>query len=1458
MSVEEYCLKVKAVADKLACAGSPVSEKDLLMQILNGLGPGFLDLASIITANRMSYDDAYALLLTHEARMEQNHNTKDLFSANYGMMNANYSQFRGNNKRGGYSGYQGQFNAGNRNQNGGRGMSFNSFSRGFPAGGFSGNAGGRGQQMNAYTYKPMLNNRHNFNMNHGSTSMSNGNGSDDNVLICQICHKAGHAADVCWHRHFDGYAPQPRQFGRGRGHKSAYMANFDPQVGFTSQFEDSFATEYTGYQGYHPPDMNASVSHHSSDIHSAPGAAYIANFEGPADEGWYLDSGATHHITNNMANKHIRDQFTGADQLIIGNGQGLPITHVGDASFLFKSSNSTHKHSPIALKDILLVPSITKNLLSISKLTTDNNLSVEFLGNVCFVKDSLRGQVLLQGLAEKGLYRLLLKSSSSSQLSSSFLSHMCSNKPLSMLSCCCFNSVPSGVFTESQKSCNQTDDSSCKTSVNKAILLHRKFGHPNHQILTHILKTAKSIHLPAYQKQQMHQYICEACQMGKTHRLHFPITETKTSKILELIHTDLWGPSPIISRDGYQYYISFVDDYSRYTWIYPLKLKSEALEVFKLFKLQVENQFSTTIKMMQSDWGGEYRPFTEFLSQFGIIFRHPCPYTHHQNGLVERKHRHIVELGLTLLAQAQLPFKFWWDAFHTAVYHINRLPSPVLQLLTPYEKTFKHKPDYDFLRCFGCSCYPYLRDYNKHKFAYHSSKCIFISYSPSHKGYKCLHHSGRVYVARHVTFDESVFPYATEFVFHSHAKTDSQISHSFTPQQIHHISSLPVNNSTGNLNSVRSGSSSSSHSNHLEQTATDQNSQQAIINDKSPFHTCPTIVESIQNIPEPPHHSLPIQSHHPSNTYFYPYTQPNTHQMITRSKAGIFKPKIYTAVLTHKEPDNVQEALNDSKWLQAMREEYDALIKNNTWTLVPRQADQHVVGNKWVYRVKYNTDGSVAKYKARLVAKGFQQVAGINYFETFSPVVKSATVRVILSLAVMNQWRIRQVDVNNAFLNGELTKEVFMSQPDGFIDAQRSDFVCKLHKSLYGLKQAPRAWYDKLKRCLMSWGFTTTSSDTSLFVRKIKTSMIIVLIYVDDILITGPNTEELEGFITEFSKTFALKDLGVLSYFLGIEVLYDANCMYLSQRKYIRDLLSKVEMAECKGIDTPMSTGSKLQKIVQGELGYYLEDPTHYRSIVGGMQYLILTRPEIAFAVNKLSQYVAAPTLQHLMACKRVLRYLKATQDYGLKFFREGSLTLTSFTDADWACDLDDRKSVGAYCIYLGNNLISWSSKKQSVITRSSAESEYRALASVSAELTWLQSLFSELGISCIEKPIIWCDNISATELAKNLVYHSRTKHIEIDMHFIRNKVLAGELIIHYVPSEEQIADIMTKPLSFVRFNYLRSKLNVHLCPLSLRGAVRAAHYAEQKKVKTKMKKIQSKLQGKCVSGASSADSSAD
>ncbi|KAH9667538.1 hypothetical protein KPL70_021080 [Citrus sinensis] len=358
---------------------------------------------------------------------------------------------------------------------------------------------------------------------------------------------------------------------------------------------------------------------------------------------------------------------------------------------------------------------------------------------------------------------------------------------------------------------------------------------------------------------------------------------------------------------------------------------------------------------------------------------------------------------------------------------------------------------------------------------------------------------------------------------------------------------------------------------------------------------------------------------------------------------------------------------------------------------IPSSAEHKVVGNKWVFRVKQNNDGSIAKYKAQLIVKDFQQTKGVDYFETFSPVVKSSIVIIVLSLATMHRWTIRQVDVNNAFLNGELTEDVFMCQPEGFVDLQKPSYVCKLKNALYGLKQAPRAWYDKLRDCLVTkWGLRNSRADTSLFCKRKQSSMIFILIYVDDILITGLNNAELEQFISEFSKVFALKDLGELSYFLGIEVSYVKDDIYLSQRKYIRDSLSKADLLECKGCDTPMVIRSKLQKKAKGYLGQYVEDPTGYRSLVGGLQYLVLIRPEIAYAVYKLSQYVSAPPLQHIIACKRVLR-----------------------------------KSTGAYCIYFGRNLISWSSKKQSVVARSSVESVKLILKDISlgSDLSPLLSL---------------------------------------------------------------------------------------------------------------------------------------
>ena len=308
----------------------------------------------------------------------------------------------------------------------------------------------------------------------------------------------------------------------------------------------------------------------------------------------------------------------------------------------------------------------------------------------------------------------------------------------------------------------------------------------------------------------------DACMMGKLHRLHFPTNCTKTKNPLKILHTDLWGPALVLSSQGYRYYVSFVDDFTRFTWIFPLKTKSETLPIFKIFKTQIEKQLNRSIKCLQSDWGGEFRSFVPYLHKECILLKHSCPSTHNQNGTVEMKHRHITELGLILLAQATLPIKFWWDSFHTATYIINRLPTNVLSMKSPYEAIFHLKPYYKFLKTFGCSCFPFLRDYNKHKFSFHSSKFVFIGYSPLHKGYKCLHPSRKIYISSHVLFDESSFPYSSLFCQPSPQQKTSDFQYNL-------LQSYYIPTSNSNLNTFEAVTAGNDHTSPCRDTYTSLN-----------------------------------------------------------------------------------------------------------------------------------------------------------------------------------------------------------------------------------------------------------------------------------------------------------------------------------------------------------------------------------------------------------------------------------------------------------------------------------------------------------------------------------------------------------------------------------------------------------------------------------------------------------
>jgi hypothetical protein len=361
------------------------------------------------------------------------------------------------------------------------------------------------------------------------------------------------------------------------------------------------------------------------------------------------------------------------------------------------------------------------------------------------------------------------------------------------------------------------------------------------------------------------------------------------------------------------------------------------------------------------------------------------------------------------------------------------------------------------------------------------------------------------------------------------------------------------------------------------------------------------------------------------------------------------------------------------------------------------------------------------------------------------------------------------LDVQNAFLHGVLEEEVYMKQPPGFHVASHPEYVCKLDKALYGLKQAPRAWYSRLSAKLVQLGFHASKADTSLFMYHRAKVQMYLLIYVDDIIVVSSTDVAVKALLNDLRSEFALKDLGALNYFLGIEVKPSSDGIVLTQEKYTTDILRRVGMQDCKVMRTPLLADEKLS-LSDGDL-LTSDDATNYRSVVRALQYLTPTRPDISFFVNKVCQFLHVPTTAHWSVVKRILRYLHGTCDLGILIRRSSLFLLSAFFDADWAGNVDGMRSTGGFAIFLGPNLITWCARKQAIVSRSSTEAEYKALANATTEVIWVQSVLAELGINLPRSPCLWCDNLGSTYMTVNPRFHGRTKHIEIDFHFIRERV---------------------------------------------------------------------------------------
>ncbi|RVW92097.1 Retrovirus-related Pol polyprotein from transposon RE1 [Vitis vinifera] len=455
-------------------------------------------------------------------------------------------------------------------------------------------------------------------------------------------------------------------------------------------------------------------------------------------------------------------------------------------------------------------------------------------------------------------------------------------------------------------------------------------------------------------------------------------------------------------------------------------------------------------------------------------------------------------------------------------------------------------------------------------------------------------------------------------------------------------------------------------------------------------------------------------------------------------------------------PNSVQEALADPRWKAAMNEEMKSLQKNETWELVECPPGKKPVGCRWIYTVKYKADGSIERFKARLVAKGYTQTYGIDYTETFAPVAKINTVRVLLSLAANLDWPLQQFDVKNAFCMASYLKK----------------YIWIFHQD---------AWCQKSN--------VRSNSDHTLFLKKQHGKITTLIVYVDDMVVTGNDPEERKALQNYLSREFEMKDLGPLKYFLGIEVSRSSEGIFLSQRKYALDLLQETGMSGCQPVNTPIEEGLKLCV----EPNQVSTDKGRYQRLVGRLMYLAHTRPDLAYALSVVSQYMHNPGEQHMNAVMRILRYLKNAPGKGILFAKNvDHQSIEVYTDADWGA-VDDRRSTSGYFTFVGGNLVTWKSKKQNVVARSSAEAEFRGMALGLCEALWLRLLLQDLGYLSRQPIRLFCDNKAACDIAHNPVQHDRTKHVEVDRFFIKEKLDDKIVELPKIRSEDQLADILPK-----------------------------------------------------------------
>lgn len=899
--------------------------------------------------------------------------------------------------------------------------------------------------------------------------------------------------------------------------------------------------------------------------------------------------------------------------------------------------------------------------------------------------------------------------------------------------------------------------------------------------------------------------VCEGCMIAKQARQSFPKeAQWRAKEPLQLLHADLCGPITPATKGGNQYFLLIVDDYSRYMWVYLIKNKYEAFGMFQKFKIQVEKESRYKIKMLRTDRGGEFNSnqLQEFCKQSGIRRQLTAPYSPQQNGVAERRNRTILEMTRSLLKAMTVPDQFWGEAVRHSVYLLNRIGTKALKDATPYEAWKGSKPSIAHLKVFGCVGFvKKLRGLTK--LSDRSETMVYLGVEEGTKGYRLYNpRNRRLVIARDVIFDEAkrwawneeltgeplTTPYWTNIVVNVTAQSQPAQEQGQTNDVNKNPSSL-INNIVSSSDNFVTGNSLSDDSQWPNSPGIGSR-----LTSPSQFSSNSEQSETVASFDD-----TPVQGFRSINEMYEDTTRMNdaeVQELYERNQE---------LLLIDDEPTSFEEASTERNWKQAMETELRSIEKNNTWTLTKLPPNRKAIGLKWVFKLKRDAAGNVIKHKARLVAKGYVQERGIDFEEAFAPVARLETIRLILAMATKENWLVHHLDVKSAFLHGDLKEEVYVSQPVGFLVKGKENMVYRLHKALYGLRQAPRAWNIQLDRSLKRLGFTRCAHEQAVYKVHKPNLILIVGVYVDDLIVTGSSEKGILEFKEKMKTLFDMSDLGLLSYYLGIEVSQGKDGIMLTQKGYAEKILKVTAMEDCNSTQYPMEAKLQLTKDEDGEP----VNATNYRRLVGSLRYLVHTRPDLNYSVGTVSKYMQNPKQSHYAAVKHILRYVKGTLEYGLMYHRGGDGMLVGYSDSSYGNDRDDRRGTTGVAYYYSGNLITWASQKQQTVALSSCEAEYMAATAAACQGLWLRNLFSELVGRKAQKVKLLVDNKSAIALIKNPVFHGRSKHIDTKYHFIRMCVERDQIHVEHVSGDQQRADILTKALPRIKFAEMRGLIGV-------------------------------------------------